>query len=507
MATGRRGSRRGQRQAPARPAVEDETQLLGPGLTGSYLVLLAEGGEEMRAGAAALRSVAGLQVAHSRDFKKKPLMSAFDEADTVVFDELGVAVCDTPPDQIQALSGVESASGILAVEPERVVYALNDEPRVPTIPPVTPAPALGVSEAWTVEYLRGYRDAVNQLIARLLGEPADGVPEPITEPLAALNEAELTWGLQVTRAGSSRRTGRGIRVAVLDTGLDLQHPDFATRVIEAQSFVAGQAVQDGHGHGTHCIGTSCGPAAPQRLPRYGVATGAEIFAGKVLSNQGSGADRGILAGIQWAMVNRCAVVSMSLGAPTQIGAPPSRIFDQVGQRALRAGTLIVAAAGNDSNRPSVVSPVSHPANCPSIMAVAAVDQQLRVARFSNAGLNPRGGQVDIAGPGVAVHSSWPRPVLYNRISGTSMATAPRGRHRGAARGGQPHRAGRRALDASPADGAATAAARAGHRRWPGAGALSRTARLETRRPLVSRGVLIHDRGSRCYWSRAGVLYW
>jgi subtilisin family serine protease len=56
------------------------------------------------------------------------------------------------------------------------------------------------------------------------------------------------------------------------------------------------------------------------------------------------------------------------------------------------------------------------------MAVAAVDQQLRVARFSNAGLNPQGGQVDIAGPGVAVHSSWPRPVLYNRISGTSMAT-------------------------------------------------------------------------------------
>jgi hypothetical protein len=107
MATGRRGSRRDQRQATARPAVEDETQLLGPGLTGSYLVLLAEGGEEMRAGAAALRNVAGLQVAHSRDFKKKPLMSAFDEADTVVFDELGVAVCDTPPDQIQALRGRE----------------------------------------------------------------------------------------------------------------------------------------------------------------------------------------------------------------------------------------------------------------------------------------------------------------------------------------------------------------------------------------------------------------
>jgi hypothetical protein len=141
MATGRRGSRKDQSQAGARPAVEDETPLLGPGLTGSYLVLLAEGGEELQAGAAALRSVAGCQVAHSRDFKKKPLMSAFDEADTLVFDELGVAVCDAPPDQIQALSGAESASGILAVEPERVVYALNDEPRVPIIPPPALAPA------------------------------------------------------------------------------------------------------------------------------------------------------------------------------------------------------------------------------------------------------------------------------------------------------------------------------------------------------------------------------
>ena len=122
------------------------------------------------------------------------------------------------------------------------------------------------------------------------------------------------------------------------------------------------------------------------------------------------------------MVNQCAVVSMSLGAPTRPDTPPSAVFEQVGQRALRRGTLIVAAAGNDSDRPATIEAVSHPANCPSIMAVAALDQQLQVARFSNAGLNPQGGQIDLAAPGVAVHSAWPRPDLYHRISGTSMAT-------------------------------------------------------------------------------------
>jgi subtilisin family serine protease len=158
------------------------------------------------------------------------------------------------------------------------------------------------------------------------------------------------------------------------------------------------------------------------LPRYGIAFEAEIFAGKVLSNQGIGGDGGILAGIQWAITNRCAVISMSLGAPVQAGQSFSRIFEQVAQRALAAGTLIIAAAGNDSRRPQTIAPVSHPANCPSIMAVGAVDRNFQIAPFSCGGLNPQGGQVDIAGPGVAVRSSWPRPTLYETISGTSMAT-------------------------------------------------------------------------------------
>lgn len=136
---------------------------------------------------------------------------------------------------------------------------------------------------------------------------------------------------------------------------------------------------------------------------------------------------------------------MSLGARVQPGETFSTIYENVAQRALRSspGTLIVAAAGNDSripgtnNRFEPPKPVGRPANCPSILAVAAVDANLGIAPFSNGGINPSGGGVDIAGPGVGVFSSVPDPFppnvqpsgpgrpwppRYHSISGTSMAT-------------------------------------------------------------------------------------
>ncbi len=292
-------------------------------------------------------------------------------------------------------------------------------PFVAPVPPVEP----GVhSNNIPVEYLQGYRDAVNRIVDKVLvsvGMPSETEQAAIT---AKWDESEVTWGLQVTKAAMSRFSGKGIRIAVLDTGFDLTHPDFAGRKIVAQSFISNEEAQDGHGHGTHCIGTACGSLQPHRLPRYGVAYESEIFAGKVLSNKGSGADRGILAGINWAITQGCHIVSMSLGSPVRFGEGFSKIFETVAERALEAGTLIIAAAGNDSRRPYQQDPVSHPANCPSIMAVGALNQQLRVSSFSNAGLNPHGGQVDIVAPGEAVISSWPQPQLYHSINGTSMAT-------------------------------------------------------------------------------------
>jgi subtilisin len=409
------------------------------GTTGRSLVLFEEGAAE--AGLQAVQEAVGVEVVTATGEEAAPA-----EGGGVLFESLGVAVVDAPPEQLLQAAG---ESAILAIEPERIVYALEAAPYAgpatngqaallqPTAPPLPAAPAQE-GGGRSAEYLRGYREAVLHLT-----DPAAGGEAAAAAVIAAVDESQATWGLQATKVVNCCRTGKGIRVAVLDTGFDLQHPDFAGRPVTSRSFIAGQAVQDGHGHGTHCIGTALGPKCPGTRPRYGVAYESEIFAGKVLSNAGSGSDTGILAGIEWAVQNGCAVISMSLGAATRPGQAFSQVFERAARRAQERGALIIAAAGNDSQRPLSVSPVSHPANCPSIMAVAAMDVQGAIARFSNRGINPDGGQVDIAGPGVDVHSSWPLPTRYRRLNGTSMAT--------------PHAAGIAALYAE-ADPAARGAA-------------------------------------------------
>lgn len=364
------------------------------GETGRYLVLVDQ--EDVAGAERALARSAGLQM-FAMSGEAAGVEEPIEAGQGLVFYDLGVAVVKPAPDQMHAVNAAVAQTGALHImEPERYVYAIGD---------------------LDLAYLRGYRDAVNHLYDRLAGSlpPEAGVA-------SEADEALLTWGLQATKAGGSRFTGKGIRVAVLDTGIDLGHPDFAARGIASQSFIDGQSVQDGNGHGTHCCGVASGPRRPQRLPRFAVAPEADLFVGKVLNDAGRGADANIIAGIQWALAQKCDIVSMSLGAPVAVGQPFSRVFQQIGDRALARGCLIVAAAGNDSRRRSgVIAPVSHPANCPSILAVAAVDRSGAVADFSNGGMNADG-KVDIAAPGVDVDSTWPAPELYKSLQGTSMAT-------------------------------------------------------------------------------------
>jgi len=376
------------------------------GYTGRYLVMLPEEGNA-QSHLEALQASTGMQVMRSSEFEGSVITSQdFEKNDAIYLEQLGVAVLNASPQQVRSLSGPGIQESAYLIEPERIVHAFGSND----------------------DYLRGFKDAVETLARRFLtDENGHEDHENVSENGFDAQANGTTWGLTQTNVVHSplfrEYSGKGIKVAVLDTGFDLQHPDFAGRKVVTASFITGQTVQDGHGHGTHCIGTACGPRNPvdPTIPRYGIAYEATIFAGKVLSNGGSGSDGGILAGINWALAYQCEIISMSLGAPTN--APGfSQIFETVAQKCLTNGTLIVAAAGNDSNRPGLIRPVSHPANCPSILAVGAVDINGKVARFSNRGIHTPYGSVNLAGPGVGVFSSTKLPTRYATWNGTSMAT-------------------------------------------------------------------------------------
>lgn len=333
-----------------------------PLYTGRYLICLTEG-KTFENVKKLFESKLGFKIANSTDFKNEEITEAkIKDADAFIYEELGVALVSGEDEQIRLL---ESTSNGFILEPEKIVYIPDDAP-------------------------------------------------------ASLNSPS-TWGINVTNVINSKYTGKNVKVAVLDTGLDLSHPDFNNRNIFSCSFVPNEAVQDLHGHGTHCIGTACGDIDNNNL-RYGVAKDAIIYVGKVLNNQGSGAQSWILNAMTWAVNNGCKVISMSLGSRVFPGQSYDLAYERAAQFALSNGTVVVAAAGNDSRRSlNQFRPVSSPADCPSILAVAALDLNLNVADFSNRSINPSG-QIDIASAGVMVYSSWTMPTRYRTISGTSMAT-------------------------------------------------------------------------------------
>jgi subtilisin family serine protease len=241
--------------------------------------------------------------------------------------------------------------------------------------------------------------------------------EPRPSPIPYSNGLGSTWGLKATNVlsdGSRRWTGRGIRIAILDSGVDLAHPDLEARIVDARSFVPGCAPQDDVGHGTHCAGTAAGSSDPKGR-RYGIACGAGICSGRVLDEAGRTEAANVIAGVEWAVSLDCQVISMSIGTSDK---EQSAEFEAAGRRALDAGCLVIAAAGNSAART-----VGQPANAESIMAVGAVDNWLRVARFS-AGESPHADEpsADIVAPGVNVYSTAPGR-MYAFREGTSMAAA------------------------------------------------------------------------------------
>jgi subtilisin family serine protease len=278
---------------------------------------------------------------------------------------------------------------------------------------------------------------------------APSIPVRLIEP-AALNVLAgpsangSTWGVTAVGADTSRFTGNGVTVAILDTGIDSTHPAFAGVTIVEEDFT-GSGNGDTQGHGTHCAGTVFGRDV--NGTRIGVARGvSKALIGKVLG-PGGGASEQIVRAIQWAVEGGASVISMSLGIdfPGYVAslvnsgwpAEQATSYALEGYRAnvqlferlaglvrtmgmFSGGAIIVAAAGNESMRggnPTFEIAVSPPAVAEGVISVAAVGQQgggFGIAPFSNTGAN-------IAGPGVGILSAGLGGGLAS-MSGTSMAT-------------------------------------------------------------------------------------
>ncbi len=271
------------------------------------------------------------------------------------------------------------------------------------------------------------------------------MPTRLIEPVRASGDATSAWGITAVGADRTTRTGSGVVPCVLDTGIDAAHTAFDGVTLVQQDFT-GSGDGDVQGHGTHCAGTVFGQDVGG--DRIGVARGVEqALIGKVLGDDGSGDSDMLFSGLQWAVQNGAQVVSMSLGfdfpgmvqrlvdegwkvdmatsAALEAYRANLRMFDAlmqlIGRReAFGTGTLVVAAAGNESERdvdPQHEIGVSLPAAAEGVVSVGALGQDadgLRVAPFSNT-------FPVLSAPGVDVLSARAGGGLRT-LSGTSMAT-------------------------------------------------------------------------------------
>ena len=223
-------------------------------------------------------------------------------------------------------------------------------------------------------------------------------------------------------------TGSGATVAVLDTGYDPTHPDLKGRVVKTANFTTDDTVVDGNGHGTHVASTVGGSGAASDGKRKGVAPGADLMIGKVLSDGGYGEDSGVLAGMVWAVEQGADVVSMSLGGDADDGTHP--LAQAVNELSASSDALFVIAAGNAGA--AGASTVSSPGSANAALTVGAVDVHDVMATFSSRGPRLRDGALkpEVVAPGVDVTAARAAgteigPIVddvYTTISGTSMAT-------------------------------------------------------------------------------------
>ncbi|KOU59183.1 peptidase S8 [Streptomyces sp. MMG1533] len=230
------------------------------------------------------------------------------------------------------------------------------------------------------------------------------------------------------KAWAAGYNGKGVKIAVLDTGVDATHPDLKNQVIAAKNFSTSTDDKDHVGHGTHVASIAAGTGAKSGGKYKGVAPGASILAGKVLDDTGSGDDSGILAGMEWAAAQGAQVVNLSLGGMDTPEVDP--LEAAVDKLSAEKGILFAIAAGN-----SGPESVGSPGSADSALTVGAVDDTDKLAEFSSTGPRLGDGAIkpDVTAPGVDITAAsakgslieqevGEKPAGYLTISGTSMAT-------------------------------------------------------------------------------------
>jgi major intracellular serine protease len=240
------------------------------------------------------------------------------------------------------------------------------------------------------------------------------IPFKVLEHAEKVNE--VPKGVEMIQAPKiwDQTKGKGITVAILDTGCDIIHPDLKERIIGGRNFTnddGGKAdeYKDYNGHGTHVAGTIA--ATKNNTGVVGVAPEANLLIIKVLDKNGSGQYEWIINGINYAIEQRADIISMSLGGPEDLPELHTAI-----QKAISNNILVICAAGNEGDGVDSTDEFDYPGSYNEVISVGAIDLERHSSNFSNSN-----NEVDLVGPGEKILSTF-LDGKYATLSGTSMAT-------------------------------------------------------------------------------------
>ncbi|MFC3884559.1 S8 family peptidase [Bacillus songklensis] len=240
------------------------------------------------------------------------------------------------------------------------------------------------------------------------------IPFQVVEQVEKVNE--VPKGVEMIQAQKiwDQTKGKGITVAILDTGCEITHPDLKERIVGGRNFTNDDGgnpdvYKDYNGHGTHVAGTIA--AIQSNTGVVGVAPEANLLIIKVLDKNGSGQYEWIIDGINYAIEQKVDIISMSLGGPEDVPELHEAI-----QKAVTDNILVICAAGNEGDGNDSTDEFDYPGSYNEVISVGAIDLERRSSNFSNSN-----NEVDLVAPGEKILSTYLNG-KYATLSGTSMAT-------------------------------------------------------------------------------------